>query len=243
MRVLILNGSPRGPKSVTGKLLASMAAGVSRGGARVDEYGVCGMDIAPCTGCLSCMHRSPGECAIKDDMEQLYLHLKTADVLVIGTPVYVDGMSSQMKAVIDRSVSCLQPFLIRDRAGRIRHPFAWRMPARFVLVSTSGFPEKETFDPLIAGFRAAAANFGSEPVAEICIPGSIALQIDSAKLTHHLGLIEEAGEMLAREGRIDGALLSKVNTPPVGVDEYLRIAASYESWCREKLGLTGPDAT
>jgi hypothetical protein len=31
---------------------------------------------------------------------------------------------------------------------------AWRMPKQFVLVSTDGFSEMETFDPLIAMFRA-----------------------------------------------------------------------------------------
>jgi hypothetical protein len=169
-------------------------------------------------------------------MEEIYGALKTSDILVIGTPVYVDSMSSQMKAVIDRSVACLQPFLVRDKTGRIRHPFNWRMPGRFLLVSTSGFPETATFDPLIATFRAGAANFGAEPIGEVCIPGSIALQIQPDLLAGHLRLIEEMGQGLALEGRIDGESLKKINIPPVQVGEYLEIAASYESWCRERLG-------
>ncbi|HEY3278029.1 MAG TPA: flavodoxin family protein [Syntrophorhabdaceae bacterium] len=236
MNVLILSGSPRGPKSVTNKLLAALAAGISAGNGQVRQFSVCSMKIASCIGCLACMHKTPGVCAIKDDMEEIYGALKTSDILVIGTPVYVDSMSSQMKAVIDRSVACLQPFLVRDKTGRIRHPFNWRMPGRFLLVSTSGFPETATFDPLIATFRAGAANFGAEPIGEVCIPGSIALQIQPDLLAGHLRLIEEMGQGLALEGRIDGESLKKINIPPVQVGEYLEIAASYESWCRERLG-------
>ncbi len=235
MNILVLNGSPRGSKSVTAKLLASLSAGLSRGGADVTQCSVCSMKIAPCTGCLACMHRTPGICAVRDDMEEIYGALKKADLLVVGTPVYVDGMTSQMKAVMDRSVACLQPFLTRDKAGRIRHPFNWKMPGRFLLVSTSGFPENETFGPLIASFRAGAANFGAEVVAEVCVPGSVALQVEPGKLSAHLGLIEELGKELAEGGRIDEGLLGRINVPPVTVEEYLAIAASYEAWCRERL--------
>jgi multimeric flavodoxin WrbA len=236
MKVLILNGSPRGQKSVTARLLESIAAGLSSGGAVVHEYEVCGMRISPCIGCLSCMHKRPGECALKDDMEEIYPHLKTAGLLIVGTPVYVDSMTSQVKAVIDRSVAGMQPYLRRDRAGRVRHPYTWRMPARFMLVSTSGFPEPETFDPLIATFRAQAANFDAEPIGEVCIPGSIALQMEPERLDPHLALIEDLGRNLALTERIDRDMLARINTPPVGVDEYLGIAAAYESWCREHIG-------
>ncbi len=235
MKVLILNGSPRKQKSVTGKLLMCIADGLRAGGAAIREFSLWGMKISPCSACFSCMHRTPGECATKDDMEDIYPHLKTSDILVIGTPVYVDGMSAQTKAVMDRSIACLQPFLTKDRSGRIRHPFNWRMPARFMLVSTCGFPEVETFGPLIAGFRAGAANFGAEPIAEVCVPGSIALQTEPGRLDGHLALLKALGETLARTDSIDKDVLAKVNTPPVSVEEYLKIAASYEAWCREHL--------
>jgi multimeric flavodoxin WrbA len=240
MKVLILNGSPRGPKSVTGRLLAGLSKGLSDGGASVHEIQVSSLKIAPCTACLSCMHRKPGECAIKDDMEGVYSLLKSSDLLILGTPVYVDGMSAQLKAVLDRSISCLQPFLARDGNHRIRHPFTWRMPGRFILVSTSGFPEVETFGPLIATFRAQAANFGSTPIGEVCIPGSIALQMEPARLDERLPLLEEIGRILAATGEISHNLLQQINQPLLTVDEYLVVAEQYESWCREQLGKYNP---
>jgi multimeric flavodoxin WrbA len=235
MNVVILNGSPRGARSITGKLLDSLARGLAAGGAAITEFKVANLNIAPCTACLSCMYRTPGQCATKDDMAGIYEHMKSADLLVMGTPVYTDNMSAQMKTVMDRCICSLQPFLRRDDAGRVRHSYWWRMPSRFLLVSTSGFPEVETFLPLIATFRAQAANLGSRPLGEVCIPGSIALQIEPSKMTHHLELLQELGLCLSRTGDVDAHILGKLNTPPLTTDEYLVLASAYEAWCREKL--------
>jgi multimeric flavodoxin WrbA len=235
MKVLVLNGSPRGARSITGRLLESLARGFTSGGAEIAEFHVANLKIAPCTACLSCMHKHPGQCAAKDDMEGIYEQMKVSDLLVVGTPVYVDNMSAQMKTVMDRCICSLEPFLVRDEAGRVRHSYWWRMPAKFLLVSTSGFPEEETFLPLIATFRAQAANFGSRSIGEVCIPGSIALQIEPSKLTGHLSLLQELGLHLAKTGEIARETLENLNVPPLTTTEYLVLASAYEAWCREKL--------
>ena len=237
MRILVLNGSARREKGVTGRLLKSLIKGLADGGAEAKEVQVQGLNITPCTACLSCMHKKAGECILDDDMNTIYQELKTSDVLIIATPVYVDGMSGALKTVIDRCVCCMEPFLTKDDSGRVRHTYAWRMPRQCMLISTAGFPEMETFDPLVTMFRAQATNFGSEIVAEICIPGSIALQVAPDRLSHHLQLIEEGGKIIASGRRIPAELLGKLNTPPMDVNEYLTLSAKYEAWCRKQLGL------
>ena len=237
MDALVLNGSPRGSKSVTAKLLGSLADGLVAGGASVTEFRVAEMRIGPCKACLSCMHKHHGVCAQKDDMERIYERLKVSDLLVLGTPVYTDNMTAQIKAVMDRSVCSRQPFLMKDRQGRIRHPYWWKMPSKFLLVATSGFPESETFDPLVATVRAQAANMTAELLGWVCVPGSIALQVDPSKMAHHLELLSRLGEIIGRTGEADPELLAALNVPPVTVAEYLTIAASYEAWCRRKLGM------
>ncbi len=237
MDALILNGSPRGQRGVTGKLLQSLANGLVAGGASVTHFGVAQMHIAPCKSCFSCMHKHPGVCVQKDDMEQICERLKVADLLVLGTPVYTDSMTAQLKAVLDRSLCSLQPFFTKDTAGRVRHPRWWTMPAKFFLVSTSAFPEVETFGPLITTVKAQAANMPAELIGWACIPGSIALQVEPSKMAHHLDLLSRLGEVIGRTGKADPELLAALNTPPVTVDEFLTIAASYETWCRKKLGM------
>jgi multimeric flavodoxin WrbA len=237
VKILILNGSARKDNGVTGRLLKSLIKGLTDGGAESKEVQVQGLNITPCTACLSCMHKKTGECILDDDMSCIYQELKASDTLIIATPVYVDGMSGSLKIVLDRCVCCMEPFLTKDNSGRIRHPYAWRMPKQFMLISTAGFPEMETFEPLVTMFRAQATNFGSEPVADICIPGSIALQVAPDRLSHHLQLIEEVGRIIASGDRIPADMLGKLNTPPIGLDEYLILSAKYEAWCRKQLGL------
>ncbi len=235
MKALILNGSARGGKGVTGKMVNALIRGLAKGKAESTTFEIRRMSISPCTGCLSCMHKNPGICAVRDDMEPIYQALKASDLLVLATPLYVDTMSAQLKTVMDRCLACLQPFLIRDDTGRVRHPYTWRMPAKFLLLSTSAFPEPEVFAALLATFHAQAANFGSKAAGAICIPGSIALQVEPVLLDRHLSLLEEAGKILAGTGSIPGTLLQELNTPPVDVDRYLQVAARYEDWCREQL--------
>lgn len=236
MKVLALNGSARGGKGVTGRLLAALTEGLERGGAEVDIREAARLNVSPCRACLNCMLKTPGVCAQDDDMGLLYPALKAADLLILAAPVYTDGLPAQLKAVIDRCICAMQPFLVRDAEGRVRHPANWAMPGKMVLLSTCGFPEPVVFGPLIATFRAQAANFLSRPLAELCIPGSIGLQMEPDRLTPHLALLTKAGAYLARGEELPLDLVNEINDPPLSVDKYLEIGKRYEEICRRRLG-------
>ena len=236
MKVIALNGSARGKKGVTWRLLDSLLKGLSEGGAIVRDIQLKEMNISYCRACLTCMHKTPGQCAQRDDMDQLYPLLRESDLLVMGTPVYTDTMSAQMKTIMDRCICAMDPFLRLDPANRVRHPFSWTLPSKFLLVSTSGFPEMENFHPLIMTFRAQAANFGGEPVGEICVPGSIALQMTPQLLEPCLVKIQQAGKMLALNEKIEPALLEEISRPIMTRDQYMEISAKYEAWARKSRG-------
>lgn len=239
MKVIALNGSARGRKGVTWKLLEAFTGGLEEGGAEVTAIQLTELTISHCTACLTCMHKTPGRCAVKDDMDRIYPHFKECDIFVMGTPVYTDNMSGQMKTVMDRCICCLEPFLRIDDGGRVRHPCSWTMPAGFFLVSTSGFPEPETFQPLVATFRGQAANLGSQPIGEICIPGSIALQMAPHYLEPHLDLIRRAGRELGLTGKVAPTLLDEINRPILTKEQYLEVARKYEDWARKHRGEEG----
>jgi multimeric flavodoxin WrbA len=171
-------------------------------------------------------------------MDQIYPYLRESDLFVIGTPVYTDTMSAQMKTVMDRCICGMDPFLRLDSTNRVRHPSNWTPPSKFFLVSTSGFPEMETFLPLIMTFRAQAANFGCESIGEICVPGSIALQMAPQLLESHLDKIQRAGKMLALHGKIEPTLLKEINRPIVTREQYLEISKKYEAWAKKSRGQT-----
>jgi len=238
MKVIALNGSARGKKGVTWKLMDALLKGFSEGGATIRDFQLNEMNISYCKACLTCMHKTPGQCAQRDDMDQIYPVLKESDLFVMGTPVYTDSMSAQMKTVTDRCICGMDPFLRLDPANRVRHPYSWAMPSQFFLVSTSGFPEMESFQPLIMTFRAQAANFSCKSIGEICIPGSIALQMAPQLLEPRLEMIQQAGKMLALQGKVDPVLLEEISKPIVSVTQYLEIAAKYEAWARKSRGQT-----
>ncbi|MCF8098105.1 MAG: flavodoxin family protein [Desulfarculaceae bacterium] len=234
MRALIINGSARGAKGVTAKLAGALAEGLVRGGASVDTLFVADMSIAPCTACLSCMHLNPGHCAQRDDMDLVLPLLKQADLLVWAAPVYTDTVSAQTKAVMDRTICSKQPFLYQDAGGRVRHPKNWDMPSKVMVVSTCSFPEPVNFEPLVATIRAQTANFGGRCLAELCVPGSLAIQMEPTVLEPHLALIAQAGLEVAQEGRVRPGTLAAIKRPPFSVDRYWELAGRYEEWCRKK---------
>lgn len=242
MKAIALNGSARGKKGVTWRLLDALLKGLTEGGATVKDFQLKELNISSCKACLTCMHKTPGQCAQRDDMDQLYPFLRESDLFVMGTPVYTDSMSAQMKTVMDRSICCMEPFLQLSPENRVRHPYHWRMPSKFFLISTSGFPEMENFFPLIMTFRAQAANFGSDPVGEICIPGSIALQMAPQLLDPCLDQIQQVGKRLALDGAVDHKFLEGVSKPIMTREQYLEISAQYEAWARKSRGQTTSSA-
>lgn len=107
-KVLILVGSPR-VQGNTELLANAFAEGLRQqlddaGAPRheVEILNVARMNIAHCIGCNTCFTREGNACARHDDMDKVYAALARAEILVIASPVYFYGISSQMAACIDR---------------------------------------------------------------------------------------------------------------------------------------------
>lgn len=65
--------------------------------------------IGPCIGCLECTET--GKCVIQDDMQEIYKELIESEGIIWATPVYFWSMSSQTKAVMDRTYALTFPKL------------------------------------------------------------------------------------------------------------------------------------
>ncbi len=72
----------------------------SGNGATVKLLRICDHDLRPCDACQTC--RDIGQCAITDDGDKLYQAVKDADGVILGSPVYFQGVTAQMKTFIDR---------------------------------------------------------------------------------------------------------------------------------------------
>ncbi len=59
------------------------------------------LNVAHCIDCNFCKENW-GKCVHKDDMIEVYNQLKNADVLLVASPVYFNGVTSKLKTLVDR---------------------------------------------------------------------------------------------------------------------------------------------
>jgi multimeric flavodoxin WrbA len=100
MKIIAINGSPRGMAGTTGRLLEEVLAGAAEAGAEVETICLSDTPIKPCVACDAC-HRV-GLCPLKDDYEQIKDKLVGADAFVFASPNYIFSVTAQMKCFFDR---------------------------------------------------------------------------------------------------------------------------------------------
>ena len=100
MKIVAINGSPRGMAGTTGRLLEEVIAGAAESGAEVEIISLSKTVIKPCVGCDAC-HKI-GICPIKDEYETIKDKLVAADALIYASPNYIFSVTAQMKAFFDR---------------------------------------------------------------------------------------------------------------------------------------------
>lgn len=232
MKILALNSSPRKDRGGTALLLNTFLEGAKEAGAEIDLIYVDDLKVNSCLGCFTCWVKTPGQCVHKDDMADLLTKLQTTEVLILATPVFVDGMTSTLKAVLDRSIPLVQPFFeVRD--DHCRHPpLGDRKMNKVVLVSVSGFTELDNFDPLVVHVKAYCKNLNSEFVGAILRPMGAQLQVFKQmgiQVNDIFTAIKQAGKELAQAGTINPDTLNTISREIVPRDEYIKaINASFQ---------------
>ena len=100
MKVLGLMCSPR-RQGNTELLFNKALEGAREAGAEVEKVLVSKLKISPCLEIYACL--KDGNCFIKDDMQLLYKKLLEADHVVFASPIFFYSITSQAKAIVDRS--------------------------------------------------------------------------------------------------------------------------------------------
>ena len=140
MNALIINGSPKGANSNSLKLAEAFVQGMEETSpVHTETLTVSQLDIKPCIGCFRCWRDTPGKCCISDDMSTVIEKILTADIVVYSFPLYYFGLPSQLKALIDRQLPMVLPFM-EGGSHSGSHPSRYDMSnKRYVLISTCGF--------------------------------------------------------------------------------------------------------
>lgn len=148
MKILLINGSPKGKRSNSLKLAYSFIEGFKNGctddeeSISIDELHVASMNIAACKGCFACWQKTPGICCIKDDMQKVIGKLIDADLILWSFPLYYFNVPGILKNLIDRQLPMSLPFMSskENGYGSGSHDSRYDMESkRHVLISTCGF--------------------------------------------------------------------------------------------------------
>lgn len=98
-----ISGSPR--KQSTEYVLEQALNSLKEKGFETQLWSARGKWIEFCTHCDFCLENKV--CTYQDDLEELYELLAKANGIIIATPVYNGGVSSQTKTIMDRTRSLL----------------------------------------------------------------------------------------------------------------------------------------
>ena len=120
LSLVALNGSPKHGSSVD-LLLQAMCAGAEQAGGSSMLVRCNDLRITPCQACGP--EPTTGYCIFHDDLDPVYRALEAAHAIAVGSPIYFDGVSGQLKLVMDRC-NCITPLV---RAGE-RYTFRPRWP-------------------------------------------------------------------------------------------------------------------
>jgi putative NADPH-quinone reductase len=206
MKVLALNGSPRGEKSTSQRLLGSLLDGLREAGADVTQHYLAQLDIHPCTGCFGCWLRTPGQCSVwRDSMDGLLAELEAADWLIMAYPLYVYNMPAQVKLFYDRLIPGALPWIVPHptRPGLMTHPRRFAGKGRkLVVICNAGLCELEHFGPLKATLEYIASQTGMAMEALILKPGGGLLQhpLFQDFFAPYYAALTQAGRELAAAG-------------------------------------------
>jgi multimeric flavodoxin WrbA len=103
MYALAINGSPRKGGN-TEILLENALAPLKEAGWETDYVQVGGTSIRGCLACNKCFEKKNMQCSVKtDNFNEIMAKMVKADALILGSPTYFTDVSSEMKALIDRS--------------------------------------------------------------------------------------------------------------------------------------------
>ena len=99
MKIIAFLGSPRKDGN-TELLLKEAIRGIEESGLNVHVFNLNLMNIMPCQNCGGC--DDTGICINEDEMYQIYDAIRTADRIILASPIFFFALSAQSKIMIDR---------------------------------------------------------------------------------------------------------------------------------------------
>lgn len=207
MKILAINGSPKGKRSNTWRLTSAFLEGITiqeeNDGAQAPEIetlNIGSLNLKPCLGCFSCWSKTPGECCIRDDMQGVINKILWADVVVWSFPLYYFGLPGQLKTLIDRQLPMSLPFMCTETESG-GHPSRYDMSGkRTVVISTCGFYTAQgNYDCVTSLYDRLCGKGGYTAI--FCGQGELfRVKELSERTDEYLSWVKKAGQEFASDG-------------------------------------------
>ena len=219
LKVLVLNGSPKGDNSSTMYVTKAFVDGIKEvTNASVEYVNINSLNVKPCIGCLSCWARTEGECIIRnDDIVPFKEKILNADIFIESFPLYFFGMPGTVKVFTDRMLSMMNTYRGQGAPedGKSFHGIRNPKPERrFVIISSCAYTEASTiYEPLKMQYDYIC---GKGEYTFIGVP-QLKTLIDlknEKKITRYLSKFKEAGIEFAKNGKLSKETEDNLLKPP-----------------------------
>ncbi len=118
-------------------------------------------EINGCLGCAKCKeNKDEIACIQKDDAIQILETMIKADLIIFSSPLYFWGLTSQIKAIIDRSWSLVTNYHMPDHASLIENK-------RIALLITGGGEFDNNAEPVFTAFDRLVKFYKANKIGEL----------------------------------------------------------------------------
>lgn len=176
IKILGLVGSPK-INGNTAKLVNAILDGAAENGAQKVIYNLASLNIKGCDACGRC--QETGSCPIDDDMQEIYQEIQAADIVVLGSPVYMWQMTAQTKLLIDRLTAFLEP----NFSSRLDNK-------KLILVFSQGIPDRDAFKQYFEYTAGLLYYIGFDVIETVIAAGT-----DKLEVAFRPRLLENAREL------------------------------------------------
>ena len=224
MKIIALNGSPRGHKGNTEVILKQFLKGCESAGAKIETIYLKDKNIKHCCGCFTCWEKTPGKCIYKDDMEDLLVKVSKADIIVYATPLYYYTVTGIMKDFMDRMLPLNNGEIVK-KDNFYSHPRRnKKTPAKTVLISNCGFPGDYNFSGLLETFK--VMTKGNLTASILCAQGGILQAVETNEALKSLykpffSALVNAGEEVVNQGYINEETQVVLNKNVIDPETYV----------------------
>lgn len=99
-KLVVIMGSPHLNGNVSSAVNAVISS-AEQAGIVAEKYELPKLHIQNCCGCRKCVENG-GQCVIRDDMVSVFEAMKTADIVLIASPIYICQVNGYTKTFLDR---------------------------------------------------------------------------------------------------------------------------------------------